>query len=149
MKHLGKQHCRPTSWCQRVLEELSSFSAENKLRSFPGITRITEDRQVFNFKDLMQQAQGMQQRITAMQEELAGKTVTGSAGGDMVRVEVSGAQEVLSIKIEESVLSSGDAELLEDLVVAAVNDALNKSRELMTEEMSKLTGGLRIPGLTG
>lgn len=104
---------------------------------------------MFNFKDLMQQAQGMQQRITAIQEELADKRVTGSAGGDMVRVEVNGAQEVLSIKIEESVLGSGDPELLEDLVVAAVNDALNKSRELMTEEMSKLTGGLRIPGLTG
>lgn len=104
---------------------------------------------MFNIKELMQQAQGMQERMAAMQEELAHKSVTGSAGGDMVRVEVNGAQEVLSIKIEESVLASGDRELVEDLVMAAVNDALNKSRELMTQEMTKLTGGLRIPGLTG
>jgi len=96
----------------------------------------------------MQQAQGMQQRIADMQEELAAKTVQGSAGGDMVKVEATGAQEILSIKIEESVLSSGDTELLEDLIVAAVNDALTKSRELMSQEMAKLSGGIRIPGLT-
>jgi hypothetical protein len=104
---------------------------------------------VFNIKDLMQQAHGMQQRIAEMQEELAAKTVSGSAGGDMVRVEANGAQEILSVRIEESVLTSGDAELLEDLIVAAVNDALTKSRELMAQEMAKLSGGIRIPGLTG
>jgi len=104
---------------------------------------------VFNIKDLMLQAQGMQQRIAEMQEELAAKTVSGSSGGDMVRVEANGAQEILSVKIEESVLTSGDAELLEDLIVAAVNDALTKSRELMAQEMAKLSGGIRIPGLTG
>lgn len=104
---------------------------------------------MFNIKDLMQQAQGMQQRIAEMQEELAAKTVSGSSGGDMVRVEANGAQEILSVKIEESVLTSGDAELLEDLIVAAVNDALTKSRELMAQEMAKLSGGIRIPGLTG
>lgn len=97
----------------------------------------------------MQHAQGMQQKIAAMQEELAEKTVVGTAGGDMVIVEASGAQEVLSIKIEEALLGSDDKEVLEDLIVSAVNDALNKSRELMTQEMTKLTGGLRIPGLTG
>ncbi len=104
---------------------------------------------MFNIKELMQQAQGMQQRIAEMQEELAGKSVWGSAGGDMVRVEANGAQEILSVKIEESVLTSGDAELLEDLIVAAANDALTKSRELMAQEMAKLSGGIRIPGLTG
>ncbi|MDQ7785392.1 MAG: YbaB/EbfC family nucleoid-associated protein [Desulfomonilaceae bacterium] len=104
---------------------------------------------MFNFKELLQQAQGMQQRIAEMQDELAAKTVRGSAGGDMVTVEANGAQEILSIKIEESVLTSGDAELVQDLVVAAVNDALTKSRELMSQEMAKLSGGIRIPGLTG
>ena len=104
---------------------------------------------MFNFKELLQQAQGMQQRIAALQEELAEKTVMGSAGGDMVKVEANGAQEILSVKIEADILTSGDKELLEDLVTAAVNDALRKSRDLMTEEVSKLTGGLPIPGLTG
>ncbi len=104
---------------------------------------------MFNIKDLMQQAQGMQQRIAEMRDELASRTVQGSAGGDMVRVEANGAQEILSIKIEESVLTSGDAELVEDLIVAAVNDALTKSKDLMGQEMAKLTGGIRIPGLMG
>ncbi|MBI4965883.1 MAG: YbaB/EbfC family nucleoid-associated protein [Desulfomonile tiedjei] len=103
---------------------------------------------MFNFKDLMQQAQGLQAKISALQEELAEKTVTGTAGGDMVTVEASGTQEIISVKIEEQVLSSGDSELLEDLIVAAVNDALRKSRELAAQEMTKLTGGIRIPGLT-
>ncbi|MBM3301454.1 MAG: YbaB/EbfC family nucleoid-associated protein [Deltaproteobacteria bacterium] len=104
---------------------------------------------MFNLKELMQQAQGIQQKIAAIQEELAEKTVIGSAGGGMVTVEANGAQEILTISIEDSLLESDDKELLQDLVAAAVNDALNKSRELVTQEMSKLTGGLRLPGLTG
>ncbi len=103
---------------------------------------------MFDFKNLLSQAQGLQERIKGLQAELAEKTVVGSAGGDMVIVEISGAQEMLSIKIEKEILDSDDPELLEDLIVAAVNDALKKSRDMMTEEMSKLTGGLRIPGLT-
>jgi nucleoid-associated protein EbfC len=103
---------------------------------------------VFDFKNLLAQAQGLQEKIKGLQAELAEKTVVGSAGGDMVTVEFSGAQEMLSIKIEKEILDSPDIELLEDLIVAAVNDALTKSRDMMTEEMSKLTGGLRIPGLT-
>jgi len=102
---------------------------------------------VFGIKDLMEQAQGLQAKIAALQEELAERTVIGSAGGDMVKVEASGTQEILSIKIENEVLDSDDRELLEDLIVAAVNDALKKSRELMAQEMSKLTGGIRIPGI--
>ncbi|MEI7449093.1 MAG: YbaB/EbfC family nucleoid-associated protein [Desulfomonile sp.] len=101
---------------------------------------------MFGIKDLMEQAQGLQAKIAAVQEELAEKTVVGSSGGDMVRVVASGIQEILSIKIENELVSSEDLEFLEDLVVAAVNDALRKSRELMTQEMSKLTGGLRLPG---
>jgi nucleoid-associated protein EbfC len=103
---------------------------------------------VFGFKDLMEQAQGLQAKVADMQEQLAEKTVVGSAGGDMIKVEANGAQEILSIKIEKEIISSEDPEMIEDLVVAAVNDALRKSKELMTQEMSKLTGGLRIPGLT-
>ena len=101
---------------------------------------------MFGIKDLMEQAQGLQAKIAAVQEELAEKTVVGSSGGDMVRVVASGIQEILSIKIENELVSSEDLEFLEELVVAAVNDALRKSRELMTQEMSKLTGGLRLPG---
>lgn len=103
---------------------------------------------MFGFKELMEQAQGLQAKVAAMQEQLAEMTVVGSSGGDMVRVEANGAQEILSIKIDKDIISSEDPEMVEDLVVAAVNDALRKSRELMTQEMSKLTGGLRIPGLT-
>ena len=103
---------------------------------------------MFDFKNLLSQAQGLRERIKALQTELAEKTVTGSAGGDMVIVEFTGAQEMISIKIEKEILSSEDPELLEDLIVAAVNDALKRSRDMMTEEMAKLTGGLRIPGLT-
>lgn len=103
---------------------------------------------MFGIKELMEQAQGLQAKVTAMQEQLAEKVVVGSSGGDMVKVEANGAQEILSIKIDREVVSAEDHEMMEDLVVAAVNDALRKSRELMTQEMSKLTGGLRIPGLT-
>jgi len=107
---------------------------------------MMEVNPVFGIKDLMEQAQGLQAKIAAVQEELAEKTVVGSSGGDMVRVVASGTQEILSIKIENELVSSEDLEFLEDLVVAAVNDALRKSRELMAQEMSKLTGGLRLPG---
>ena len=103
---------------------------------------------MFGLKDLIQQAQGLQSKIAALQEELAEKVVVGSSGGDMVKVEASGAQEILSITIEKELLDPEDPEMLQDLVVAAVNDALKKSRELMAQEMSKLTGGLPIPGLT-
>jgi nucleoid-associated protein EbfC len=103
---------------------------------------------VFNFKDMMQQVQGLQSKVAQVQERLAEQTVLGSAGGDMVRVEVTGTQEVVSVKIEKELTSSDDVEMLESLIAAAVNDALTKSRELMTQEMAKVTGGLRIPGLT-
>ena len=103
---------------------------------------------VFGFKDLIQQAQGLQSKIAALQEELADKVVVGSSGGDMVKVEANGAQEILSITIEKELLDPADPEMLQDLILAAVNDALKKSRELMAQEMSKLTGGLPIPGLT-
>jgi hypothetical protein len=101
-----------------------------------------------NIGSLMKQAQKMQAQIAKVQEELAGKTIEASSGGGMVLVVVNGKQEVLSIKIEPEVIDSNDKEMLQDLVVAAVNEALRKSQEMVSEEMSKITGGLQIPGLT-
>lgn len=103
---------------------------------------------MFNIKELMQHAQSLQSRIADLQDQLAEMKVTGASGGDMVTVEANGAQEILSLKIEKDLLASEDWDLLEDLIVAAVNDALAKSRELVAQEMTKLTGGIKIPGLT-
>ena len=102
---------------------------------------------MFGIKDLMDHARDLQTKIAALQEQLADRTVTGSSGGGMVVVEANGAQELTSIKIEKELASSGDVEMLEDLIVAAVNDALKKSRDMVAEEVSKLTGGIRLPGL--
>ena len=101
-----------------------------------------------NLGNIMKQAQKMQAQIAKVQEELAEKTVEASAGGGMVTVVVNGKQEVLSIKIEPEVIDAQDKEMLQDLVVAAVNEGLRKSQEMVAEEMKKITGGLQIPGLT-
>lgn len=97
--------------------------------------------------DLMKQAQKMQAKMAEMQEELAKQTVEATAGGGMVTVIANGKQEVLSIKIDPEVVKSQDAEMVEDLVLAGVNEALRKVREMAKEEMAKLTGGINIPGL--
>ena len=97
---------------------------------------------------MMKQAQKMQSRILKVQEEMAGKTVEASAGGGMVTVVASGRQEIVSIKVEKDVVDPDDVEMLEDLVLAAVNDALKKSQQMVAEEMQKITGGMNIPGLT-
>jgi len=104
----------------------------------------------FNLGDLgniMEQAQAMQGRIADLQAEVASKSVEASAGGGMVTVKVNGKLEVLSVSIEPDVINDGDREMLQDLVAAAVNEAIRKAQALMTEEMSRLTGGLKIPGL--
>ena len=98
--------------------------------------------------NLLKQAQEMQARITKVQEELAQKTVDGSAGGGMVQVTVNGQLNVNSVKIEPSVINAEEKEMLEDLILAAVNDAMRKARDLASTEMSKITGGLKIPGMT-
>jgi len=99
--------------------------------------------------NLMKQAQQMQQKMLKRQEEIAEKTlVDASVGGGMVTVTVNGKSEVLRIKIEPQVVDPNDVEMLEDLIVAGVNEALRKAQEMMAEEMSKLTGGLKIPGLS-
>jgi DNA-binding YbaB/EbfC family protein len=95
--------------------------------------------------NLMKQAQQMQERVKKLQEEVGQKTVEASSGGGMVTVVVNGRQEVLSIKIDPSVVDPGDIEMLQDLVAAAVNEALRKSQELMKEEMGRLTSGMGLP----
>jgi DNA-binding YbaB/EbfC family protein len=103
---------------------------------------------VFNIKELMESAQNLQSKMADLKEQMAEKTVTGSAGGDMVTVVANGAQEIISLKIERELISPDDPEMLEDLILAAVNDALTRSREMAAAELSKLTGGIRIPGLS-
>ncbi|WP_343073772.1 YbaB/EbfC family nucleoid-associated protein [Atribacter laminatus] len=89
----------------------------------------------------------MQAKMAKMQEELKTKQVEASSGGGMVKVTSNGQQEILEIIIEPSLLEENDIEMLQDLVLAAVNEALNRSREMAQEEMAKITGGLNIPGL--
>lgn len=100
-----------------------------------------------NMNGMMKQAQKMQKKMLKMQEELAEKTVESSAGGGMVKVVANGSQKIESISLEKEIVDPEDIEMLEDLVVAAVNDALNKSQEMVSGEMNKITGGLKIPGM--
>jgi nucleoid-associated protein EbfC len=95
--------------------------------------------------NLMKQAQQMQERVKKLQEEAAGKTVEASSGGGMVTVIANGRQEVLSIKIDPSVVDPKDIEMLQDLIAAAVNESLRKSQELMKEEMASLASGMGLP----
>ena len=97
--------------------------------------------------NLLKQAQDMQARMAKIQEELANKTVEGSSGGGMVQVTVNGQFNVTAVKIEASVINAAEKDMLEDLILAAVNDGVRKARDLVSSEMSKITGGLKIPGL--
>ena len=97
--------------------------------------------------NMMKQAQQLQSKMLRMQEELAQKTVETSAGGGMITVVANGAQQIVSIQIEKEVVDPEDVEMLQDLVLAAVNDALAKAQEMVSGEMGKLTGGMKIPGL--
>ncbi len=97
--------------------------------------------------NMMKQAQKLQAKMLKMQEELAGRTVEASAGGGMVRVTANGRQQIVSIAIDREVVDPDDVDMLQDLVLAAVNDALAKSQEMVSSEMGKLTGGMNIPGL--
>jgi len=97
--------------------------------------------------NMLKQAQKMQARILKMQEELATRTIEGSAGGGMVKAVANGKQQIVSISIEKEVVDPADVEMLQDLVLAAVNDALTKSQEMVSSEMNKITGGLNLPGL--
>lgn len=97
--------------------------------------------------DMMKQVAKMQQRMEELQNELAAKQVEGSAGGGMVRVIANGKQDIISIKIEKEVVDPEDVEMLEDLILSAVNQAREKAGELQAQSMAELTGGLNIPGL--
>ncbi|MDT8421539.1 MAG: YbaB/EbfC family nucleoid-associated protein [Desulfuromonadales bacterium] len=97
--------------------------------------------------NIMKQAQQMQQKIARLQQELEGREVEATAGGGMVTAIVNGKQQLLSVKIEKAVVDPEDVEMLEDLVMAAINEALKKSQEMMQQEMGKVTGGMSLPGL--
>lgn len=97
--------------------------------------------------DIMKQAQELQQRLGQIQEQAAARTVEATAGGGMVTAVVTGRLEVVSLRIDPEVLKSGDIEMVQDLVIAAVNQGIRSAQEMMAEEMKKVTGGLKIPGM--
>lgn len=94
---------------------------------------------------IMKQAQKMQQEMAKIQEELAQKKVEAASGGGMVTVEANGQQEILSIKIDPEVINPDDKEMLEDLILSAINEASRKAKDLMKSELAKVTGGLNLP----
>jgi DNA-binding YbaB/EbfC family protein len=102
---------------------------------------------VKGFGNLMKEAQKLQAQMEALQAEVATKTVEATAGGGMVTVQANGKGELVSVKIEPDVVDPADVQMLEDLVVAACNEAIRKSKEMVQAEMGKLTAGLKIPGL--
>ena len=97
--------------------------------------------------NMMKQAQKLQSKMLRLQDELAEKTVETTAGGGMIKVVANGRQQVVSISIDKEVVDPEDVEMLQDLVLAAVNDALTKAQEMVSGEMSKLTGGFNLPGM--
>jgi DNA-binding YbaB/EbfC family protein len=102
-----------------------------------------------NMGNLMKQAQQFQNRMAKLQAELGQRQIEASSGGGMVSVVVNGQQELLSIKIDREVVNPEDVEMLQDLVLAAVNDGLTRAKKMVNEEMSKLTGGLNLPNIPG
>jgi DNA-binding YbaB/EbfC family protein len=97
--------------------------------------------------DILRQAQMMQKKMAQMQEDLKTRTVEASSGGGMVTVTASGAKEILSLSIDPAVVDPEDMDMLQDLILAAVNEALKKATEMVEGEMGQLTGGMKIPGL--
>ena len=97
--------------------------------------------------NIMKQAQMMQKRMAQMQEELATRQIEATSGGGMVKAVVSGKQQLLSLTIDPKAVDPEDVEMLQDLVVAAVSEALKQSQKMAEEEMGKITGGLNVPGL--
>ena len=100
-----------------------------------------------DLKNMMKQVQDIQGRINGMQSELAEKTVETSSGGGMVTVTANGKQEIISINISPEIIDPSDVSMLQDLITAAINTALKSSKDMMQEELSKITGGIKIPGL--
>jgi len=100
-----------------------------------------------NMNNLMKQAKKMQEQMMKMQEELEEKTVEASAGGGVVTVIANGKKEIIEISIDPAVVDPDDIEMLQDLIMAAANEALRKAEEMVQSEMSKITGGMGIPGM--
>ena len=100
-----------------------------------------------NMNDLLRQAQVMQNKIARLQQEMAEKDVEASAGGGMVKVVMNGRQEMKSIVIDKAVMESGDAEMLQDLIITAVNEAVRIGRANLEREMANISGGIRLPGM--
>lgn len=121
-----------------LLLERSSEGKDKEVKSMKGLP---------NMGNLLKKAQELQEKMTKLQEELGEKTVEASAGGGMVTVVANGKQEIVSITIDPEVVDSNDIEMLQDLVLAAVNDALFQAKRMISEEMSQLTGGVNIPGI--
>ena len=100
-----------------------------------------------NMNDLLRQAQVMQNKVLKLQQEMAEKTVEASAGGGMVKVVMNGRQELQSLTIDPKALEGDDVEMLQDLILSAVNEGVRVTRANMEREMSNLTGGIRVPGM--
>ncbi|CAM4500311.1 MULTISPECIES: YbaB/EbfC family nucleoid-associated protein [Paenibacillus] len=100
-----------------------------------------------NMNQMMKQVKKMQEQMLKAQEELGSKTIEGTSGGGVVTVQVNGHKKVLSIQIKPEAVDPDDVEMLQDLVITAVNDALTKAEELANNDMGKFTGGMKIPGL--
>ena len=100
-----------------------------------------------NIQELMRQAQQLQKKMLDAQDEIAKKIVEASAGGGIVKVKVNGALEIVGIEIDPSVVDPNDVTMLQDLVVAAVNEGLRKAKEMKEQEIAKLTGGIKLPGM--
>jgi len=102
-----------------------------------------------NMSNLMKQAQELQSKMAKLQEELENRTLEASAGGGMVTVVVNGRQEILSIKIDPEVVDPDDVEMLQDLILAAINDGLGRAKDMVNQEMGNLTKGLNLPNIPG
>jgi DNA-binding YbaB/EbfC family protein len=102
-----------------------------------------------NMGQIMKQAQQIQSKMAKLQEDLGDRTVESSSGGGMVTVVANGKQELISIAIDREVIDPDESEMLQDLIMAAVNDALSRARDMVNEEMGKLTKGMNIPGMPG
>jgi DNA-binding YbaB/EbfC family protein len=102
-----------------------------------------------NIANMMKQAQSMQQKLSEIKEELEHEEITASSGGGMVTVTMNGKQKLTSLKIDSTIVDPDDVEMLEDLILVAINEAQDRVQELVKERMLSLTGGIPIPGLTG
>ena len=100
-----------------------------------------------DMSEIMRQAQQMQQRMSQVQNDLAGRTVTASVGGGMVSVTLNGKNELLSVHIDKEVINPADQAMLQDLILSAVNEGIKKAQDMAQEEMRKITGGMNIPGI--